>query len=103
MTKQINGVSVDVDAEGFLTDPNHWTKELAEGLAKEEGINLTELHWQVIEFIRKDAEENGTAPNIRRINKVGGIPVKQLYELFPGGPAKKAAKIAGYQKPHGCV
>jgi len=103
MTKEINGLSVDVDAEGYLADPKQWTKELATGLAKEEGIELSDQHWAIIEFIRKDGAENGTAPNIRRITKIGGFPTKELYNLFPGGPAKKAAKIAGYQKPHGCI
>ncbi len=103
MNKELSGTTVDVDAEGYLTDPGQWTKEVAVELAKEEGIELNDRHWKVIDFIRKDGAENGTAPNVRRITKIGGVPTKELYELFPGGPAKKAAKVSGYGKPHGCL
>ncbi len=102
--KEIAGVQVEVDDEGFMTNPDQWTKEIAAELAKEEGIEeLTDGHWKVIEFMRKDFKEKGTVPTIRRINKVGGVPTKELYTLFPNGPAKKAAKIAGLSKPQGCV
>lgn len=102
-TKQFAGVPVDVNDEGFLLDPKQWTRDVAGEVAKEEGIELGEGHWKVIDFIRKDAQMNGEPPNVRRLSKVGGIPTKDLYALFPGGPAKKAAKIAGYPKPHGCI
>jgi tRNA 2-thiouridine synthesizing protein E len=102
-TKQIAGFSVNVNDEGFLLDPKQWSREIAGAIAHEEGIGLGPDHWKVIDFVRKDAQENGEAPNIRRITKAGGIPTKELYTLFPGGPAKKAAKIAGYPKPHGCI
>ena len=73
-------------------------------LAKEEGIDeLTEGHWKVIHFMRKDFQEKGQIPTMRRIKNVGGIPTKDLYALFPKGPAKKAAKAAGLGKPKGCV
>jgi len=102
--KEIAGVQVEVDDDGFMTNPDQWTKEIAVELAKEEGIDeLTEGHWKVIEFMRKDFQEKGTVSTIRRLNKVGGIPTKELYALFPNGPAKKAAKIAGLSKPQGCV
>jgi dissimilatory sulfite reductase related protein len=102
--KTFGKVQVEVDVEGFLTDPNQWTKDIAPIIAKEEGINkLTERHWKVIEFMRKDFKENGQVPTIRRLNKVGNVPTKELYELFPNGPAKKAAKISGLAKPQGCV
>lgn len=102
-TKPIAGTLVDVNAEGFLTDPNQWTKEIAAAIAQEEGIVLGENHWKMIDFVRNDAKENGEPPTVRRITKVGGVTTKELYALFPGGPAKKAAKIAGYPKPHGCI
>ena len=102
-TKQLGSAIVTVDQEGFMTDPAQWTPEIAKLLAQEEGIPLDERRWKVIEFIRRDGQENGSAPNIRRITKAGGVTTKELYELFPGGPAKKAAKIAGYPKPHGCI
>lgn len=102
--KEIAGVQVDVNDEGFLTNPKQWTKDIAKEIAKEEGIDeLTEQHWQVIEFMRNDFDEKGIIPTIRRINKVGGVPTKDLYTLFPKGPAKKAARIAGLGKPEGCV
>jgi dissimilatory sulfite reductase related protein len=103
-TKKIASVTVEVDAEGFMTKPDQWTKEIAVKIAQEEGIKkLTDAHWKVIEFMRNDFSENGQVPTIRRLNKVGNIPTKELYALFPNGPAKKAAKISGLNKPQGCV
>lgn len=102
--KQFGTVSVDVDGEGFMTDFAQWTREVAAAIAKEEGIaELTPVHWKVIEFMQKDFKENGQVPSIRKLNKSGVIATKDLYALFPGGPAKKAAKIAGMKKPEGCV
>jgi tRNA 2-thiouridine synthesizing protein E len=102
-TKQLAGAVVNVNEEGFLLDPQQWSKDIAGAIAQEEGIALGPEHWKVIDFVRKDGQESGEAPNIRRITKVGGVGTKELYALFPGGPAKKAAKIAGYPKPHGCI
>ena len=102
--KTIAGTSVDVDAEGFMTNPDQWTKEIAQEIAKEEGITaLTDAHWRVIDFMRKDFKEKAAIPTIRRLNKVAGFDIKELYALFPNGPAKKAAKISGLGKPQGCV
>ncbi|MBN1479336.1 TusE/DsrC/DsvC family sulfur relay protein [candidate division KSB1 bacterium] len=102
--REIAGVHVDFDDEGFMTNPDQWTEEIAKALAEEEGISeLTEGHWKVINFIRNDYKEKGQPPTIRRMNKVGGIATKDLYDWFPQGPAKKAAKIAGLGKPQGCV
>jgi len=72
-------------------------------LAKEVGIDLTDAHWKVIEFIDKDFREKGVVPGMRRMNKVGGFATRDLYALFPEGPIKKAARIAGYPKPVSCV
>lgn len=103
-TKEIAGVSVEVDGEGFLTDHKIWNLDLAAAIAKEEGIDpLTDRHVEVLKFMRKEFEENGTAPSIRKMNKLNIVPTKELYALFPGGPAKKAAKIAGLGKPQGCI
>ena len=102
-TKQIAGATVEVNPEGFMTDPRQWTRDIAAELAQEEQIQLGEQHWKVIDFIRKDGEATGEPPTLRRITKLGGVTTKELYELFPGGPAKKAARIAGYPKPHGCI
>jgi tRNA 2-thiouridine synthesizing protein E len=102
--KQYGNAVVDVDPDGFLTDFSQWTREIAAAIAKEEGIaELTPAHWKVIDFMHKEFKENGQAPSIRKLNKSGVISTKELYEIFPGGPAKKAAKIAGLKKPEGCV
>jgi len=96
--------TVDVDAEGFLTDPAQWDRELAEEIARENGIaELTPRHWLVVEFMRDRFLATGSAPSIRSLGKESGVPVKELYELFPKGPAKLAAKIGGIPKPHGCI
>jgi tRNA 2-thiouridine synthesizing protein E len=102
-TKTFAGKTVEVDNEGFLVNHKDWTEEMAPEIAKEEGIQLTEAHWKVIRFIRKDFQETGQIPTIRRMKTAGGIPTNELYELFPQGPAKKSAKIAGFGKPQGCV
>ena len=102
--KQYGAATVAVDDEGFLTDFSQWTRDIAAAIAKDEGIaELTPAHWKVIEFMQKEFKETGQAPTIRKINKSGVMGTKELYELFPGGPAKKAAKIAGLKKPEGCV
>ena len=103
-TKHFGTTSVDVDAEGFMTDFSQWTRDVAAAIAKEEGIaELNAAHWKVIDYIHKEFKENGQVPSIRKLNKSGVISTKELYEIFPGGPAKKAAKIAGMKKPEGCV
>jgi tRNA 2-thiouridine synthesizing protein E len=96
--------TVDVDSEGFLTDPSEWNDELAEEIAREAGIpELTDRHWLVIRFMRDRYLATGTAPSIRSLGKESGVPVKELYELFPKGPAKLAARIGGIPKPKGCI
>jgi dissimilatory sulfite reductase related protein len=95
---------VDVDAEGFLTDPEQWDEELAEEIAHANGIpELTDRHWLVIRFMRGRYFATGAAPSIRSLGKGSGVPVKELYQLFPKGPAKLAAKIGGIPKPRGCI
>ena len=102
--KQFGNVTVEVDADGFMTDQAQWTREVAGAIAREEGIaDLSPAHWKVIEFMQKEFKETGQAPTIRKLNKTGIASTKELYALFPGGPAKKAAKIAGLKKPEGCV
>jgi TusE/DsrC/DsvC family sulfur relay protein len=98
------GVNVERDEEGFLKNPEDWNEEIASALAEETGIvELTEQHWKVIHFMRQDYQERGQIPTIRRIKNTGGVAIKDVYALFPDGPAKKAAKIAGLGKPQGCV
>lgn len=101
--KTINGTTISVDDDGFMTDHSQWSKEVAAGLAEEEGITLTDAHWKVLDFIAADFTEKSAVPGMRRMNKVGGIPTKDLYSLFPDGPIKKAARISGFPKPASCV
>lgn len=102
-TKVFAGVSVDVNDEGYLNNHSQWNREIAAAIAKEEGIaELTPAHWKVIEFLQADYKEKGALPTIRRIN-VACVPTKDFYTLFPGGPLKKAAKVAGLPKPASCV
>jgi TusE/DsrC/DsvC family sulfur relay protein len=100
----IADTSVDVDAEGFLANPDDWNEQIAEEIARESGIEaLTDRHWLVVRFMRDRYLATGTAPSIRALGKESGVPVKELYELFPKGPAKLAAKIGGIPKPRGCI
>jgi dissimilatory sulfite reductase related protein len=102
-TRVIAGKEVQVNDEGFMTDPSEWTKEIAVEIAAEEGIpELTDAHWQVIEWSRREAK-NGKSPTLRQITTGTGVNTKQIFALFPKGPAKKAARIAGLGKPEGCV
>ncbi len=103
-TTEIDGVAVDVNDEGFFTDSEQWTESMAPVLAQEAGIDeLTENHWRVINFMRDQYAEKGTGPTVRVLGKTSGVTVKELYQLFPKGPAKTAAKIAGIPKPRGCI
>ena len=96
--------ALDVDAEGFLTDPEQWNEAIAEAIAHENGIpELSDRHWLVVRFMRERYLATGTAPSIRSLGKESGVPIKELYELFPKGPAKLAAKIGGIPKPKGCI
>lgn len=96
--------TVDVNEEGFLLDASQWTPQVGEAIARQVGITpLTEKHWQVINFCRQDAQAQGEPPGLRRISKLSGVTMKELYQLFPKGPGKLAARIAGLPKPHSCI
>lgn len=98
------GIEIEFDADGHMKNLDGWNEEIAKELALMEGINeLTEDHWKVINYMRKEFKEKGDAPSIRKLTKESGIDTKTLYALFPKGPAKKAAKIAGLPKPKGCI
>ena len=99
----IQGRPLHVDAEGFLTRFDEWDEDLARTLAGQIGLTLTAEHWPAIRFLRKDFEEQGETATLRRIAALSGIPIKQLFALFPAKPAKKLAYVAGLPKPHGCV
>ncbi len=103
-TQTIAGQAIEVDGEGFLVDPEQWTREVGAEIARENGIpELTDRHWQVVDFMRERYLTEGAAPSIRTLGKASGVPVKELYALFPKGPAKLAAKVGGIPKPRGCI
>ncbi|NOX66634.1 MAG: TusE/DsrC/DsvC family sulfur relay protein [Chlorobi bacterium] len=103
-TIEIAGKTLELDADGNLANLSDWNEDVARELAKGEGIEeLTDRHWQVINYMRKVYQENGDAPSIRKLTKESGVDTKELYSLFPKGPAKKSAKIAGLPKPKGCI
>jgi len=103
-TELIGGVELHVDDEGFMTDPSEWSEELAPTLAKEIGIDeLTDTHWTVIRFLREDFAKEGQTATLRRVSTMAGVPIKDLYQLFPKKPAKKMSYVSGLHKPVGCV
>jgi TusE/DsrC/DsvC family sulfur relay protein len=99
----LEGHDVHVDAEGFLTEYDEWDEDLAKTLAAAIGIQLTDAHWKVIHFLREDYKEKGETATTRRVQAVGGVPVKEQFALFPKKPGKKMAYVAGLPKPRGCV
>jgi tRNA 2-thiouridine synthesizing protein E len=101
-TKTYAGVNVEVNDEGYMTDSSQWTKEIAMEIAKQEGVELTDKHFEVLEFIRNKSAEGATL-TIRGINKSGVVDAKSFYQMFPGAPLKKSTKIAGVSKPESCI
>ncbi|MDX8141401.1 TusE/DsrC/DsvC family sulfur relay protein [Lentzea sp. BCCO 10_0061] len=103
-TKVYAGTEVSLNDEGFFLDPGQWSEDMAPDIAHEVGVgDLTDRHWQVISFMRAEFAEKGTGPTVRALGKTSGVSVKELYQLFPKGPAKLAARIAGIPKPRGCI
>jgi tRNA 2-thiouridine synthesizing protein E len=103
-TTTIAGQEVHVDDEGFMTEYDEWNEDLGRSLAAAIGIDdMTDDHWKAIRFLRSDFAEQGETATLRRVTKVGGIPTKELFTLFPKKPAKKMAYVAGLPKPRGCV
>lgn len=100
--KTYAGVTVDVNEEGYFTNPSQWNEQIAAEIAKQEGVTLTDQHLAIIAFLR-NRYNDGEALSIRSINHSGVIDVKTFYQLFPGAPLKKATKIAGIPKPAGCI
>jgi tRNA 2-thiouridine synthesizing protein E len=100
----IGGIDVELNEEGFLLDPSKWNEAMAVQLAKREGIDLlNDQQWKVVRFMRAEYEAKGAGPSVRVLGKTSGVTIKELYQLFPKGPAKLAAKIAGIPKPRGCI
>lgn len=100
--KTYAGKTVEVTEEGYLVNREDWTAEIAKEIAKEAGIELTEKHFEVIEYLRKESAA-GTSLSIRKVGKSGIVDIKGLYKLFPGGPLKYSSKFAGIPKPASCV
>ena len=110
MSIEVNGKNIDTDEEGYIVNLSDWDEDVAGILAKEEGIEMSENHWEVVNFLREYYDEYQIAPAVRVLTKAIGKKLgaekgnsKYLYELFPYGPAKQACKIAGLPKPTGCV
>lgn len=103
-TNVLDGQEFEVNAEGFFTSRDQWDEELAAKLAELVGIDeMTEAHWKPLRFMRHDSSATGMTPTLRRMQAVGGFDIRELYQLFPGKPAKKMAYLAGLPKPVGCV
>ena len=103
-TMTIAATAVELNDEGFFVHPDQWTEDLVPELARREGIDpLSDAHWKVIRFMRAQYRDKGAGPTVRVLGKTSGVSIKELYQLFPKGPAKVAAKIAGIPKPRGCI
>ena len=101
---KLGNFEIDIDGDGFMTNPSLWNHDLALEIAKADNINeLTENHWKVINIIRQGFEEKGLAPMVRVVCKETGLKLREIYELFPLGPARGACRVAGLPKPDGCV
>jgi dissimilatory sulfite reductase related protein len=103
-TMEIEGRIFEVDGDGFLAHPEIWDREVAELIARFDGIDpMNENHWAIVNIIRRNYEEKGMAPMIRTICQETGLRLRDVYELFPLGPARGACRVAGLPKPDGCV
>ncbi|MDR1878185.1 MAG: TusE/DsrC/DsvC family sulfur relay protein [Bacteroidales bacterium] len=98
-----NTTDLQFDGDGFLTNPEIWNEDVAMTIAQEDGITMTDKHWLVVRVIRANYEEKGNAPMIRTVCRETGLKLKDIYELFPLGPARGACRVAGLPKPDGCV
>jgi tRNA 2-thiouridine synthesizing protein E len=110
MTIEVGGKTLETDEEGYLVNLSDWTEDVANVIAKAENVDMSENHWEVVNFLRDYYNEYQIAPAVRVLTKAIGKKLgpdkgnsKYLYELFPYGPAKQACKIAGLPKPTGCV
>ena len=101
---ELGDISIEVDEDGFMAEPELWNEEVAKALATTEAVDeMTEEHWKVVNYLHNYYVQFGVAPMIRKLCKETGFPLKKIYELFPSGPAKGGCKVAGLPKPTGCV
>jgi sulfur relay protein, TusE/DsrC/DsvC family len=101
---KLGNFDIEMDGDGFMVDPSQWNDEIALEIAKVDGIQeLSENHWKVVRIIRQSFDEKGLAPMVRVICKETGLKLREIYELFPLGPARGACRVAGLPKPDGCV
>jgi tRNA 2-thiouridine synthesizing protein E len=101
---QVGDVTLEIDEDGFIQEPERWNEDVALALAKTEGVEeMTDEHWKLVNYLREYYLEYGIAPMIRKLCKATGFKLNKVYELFPSGPAKGACKVAGLPKPTGCV
>jgi tRNA 2-thiouridine synthesizing protein E len=100
----VGELTIEIDEDGFIQEPEKWNEEVAKALAQTEGVDdMTDEHWHLVNYLRDYYQKFGIAPMIRKLCKETGFPLKKVYELFPSGPAKGACKVAGLAKPTGCV
>jgi tRNA 2-thiouridine synthesizing protein E len=103
-TFEHGSVKIEVDEDGFMAEPENWNQDVALALASTEGVGaMTESHWKVANYLRDYYKQFGIAPMIRKLCKETGFSLKEIYDLYPSGPAKGACKVAGLPKPTGCV
>lgn len=109
-TINVNDKDIEVDEEGYLINLSDWNPEIAEFLANQDGLELKDEHWEIINFLRQYYEDYQIAPAVRVLTKAVAKSMgkdkgnsKYLYELFPYGPGKQACRFAGLPKPTGCV
>lgn len=102
MVLEVNNIAVNMSEDGYMTDLNQWNEGVAEAIAAEEGVTLTDAHWPVLAYLQEQ-HRNDVALTIRKMGTSGVTDIKKFYELFPGGPLKKATRIAGIPKPKSCI
>ncbi|MCX7010987.1 MAG: TusE/DsrC/DsvC family sulfur relay protein [Candidatus Sumerlaeota bacterium] len=103
-TQTLGGKEMEVDEDGFIQKPEEWDQGVAQDLAKTEGVqDMSDNHWKLVHYLRDYYLKFGMAPMIRKLCKETGFSLKEIYEMYPSGPAKGACKVAGLPKPTGCV
>lgn len=96
------GTCVTCNDQGYMTQLDQWTKEIGTEIAKEENIEMSDKHWEVIAFLQQQCRQE-VPLTIRKIGKSGVVSIKEFYTLFPGGPLKISSRIAGIPKPVSCI